>query len=178
MTPSMHQHKPLEPTRMRQESPPRAGLSHHALTQDLRGVTRDESEHFEQLLAPLDIQGQIIVADFSEGLSNSHPQDQEQRSAASLPGPQTSALWEAVLAHLEEQFGPLDKGPVEAHLELPTLGQIAVRMTQYGDTLDIALRFAQDDAWQRCAAHKLASTTWLSQKLGRPVRLSLLREAH
>lgn len=183
MTPRTALHKatprPPEPTPVRQEPQTSAWLVRHERTRDLRGETHDESEHFEQLLAPLDTLGQTIVADFSgEGFSNSHPQDQGQLGAASLPSPQTSALWEAVLASLEEQFGPLDKGPLEAQLELPNLGQIAVRMVQRGDALEIALRFTQDDAWQHCAAHQSASTTWLSQQLGRPVRLTLLREAH
>ncbi|MGN7738550.1 type III secretion system HrpP C-terminal domain-containing protein [Pseudomonas sp. 22526] len=141
--------------------------------------TRDESDYFEQLLAPLDTLGQTNVANFSgEGFSNSHSQGQEQPGIVLLPSPQTSVMWEAVLASLEEQFRALDKDPVEAQIELPNLGQIAVRIVQRGDALEVALRFNQDDAWQHCTAHQLTSTAWLSQQLGCPVRLTLLHEVH
>ncbi|AZC84006.1 type III secretion system HrpP C-terminal domain-containing protein [Pseudomonas chlororaphis] len=168
-----------EPIRGHQEPQTRTWQVRHERIQDLCNENRSESEYFEQLLTSLDTQGQIIVADFSSGdFSNAHPQGQGETGVLSRPGLQTSVLWDAVLTKLEEQLGLLDKGPLEAQLELPNLGQIAVRMVQRGDTLEIALRFARDDALRYCTDHQSASIAWLSQQLGRSVRLTLRRGAH
>ncbi|WP_240338714.1 type III secretion system HrpP C-terminal domain-containing protein, partial [Pseudomonas viridiflava] len=66
-----------------------------------------------------------------------------------------------------------DQMPMEATFELPELGKVIVQVVPRADGLDIALRFARDVALQRCQEYREASREWLSQRLGRRIRLTL-----
>ncbi|UWF47435.1 type III secretion system HrpP C-terminal domain-containing protein [Pseudomonas sp. N3-W] len=169
--------RPPEPPRPRNEST--TSPARHERARDWRSETRDESECFEQLLTALDSVGQPTPTAFSDaGFAGQQQQDQAASGAAPPPLADTTALYEALLTRLEEQLAALDDGPLEAHLQLPNLGAIAVRVTQRGERLEIALRFANDNAWEHCQANQPHSAAWLSQQLGRQVCLSLHREVH
>lgn len=166
-----------EPPRLRSEPTAAAGSARHERVQDWRSEIRDESESFEHWLAPLDGFGQPTLTAFSDG-GFDHQQEPRETGSAPLPSANSEALCEALLARLEEHLATLDDGPIEAQLELPNLGRVSVRVIATGDRLEIALRFANDNAWEQCQAQQRSSAVWLGQQLGRPVSLSLHREVH
>ncbi|WP_339464249.1 MULTISPECIES: type III secretion system HrpP C-terminal domain-containing protein [unclassified Pseudomonas] len=168
--------RPPEAPRPRQETvsawPVRSERRH-----DLRGETRDESEQFEQLLQTFDNLAPSLMADVGgSGFQDpqQHP-DSSSQGAAVTPEPSTLALWETLLARLEQHLDELQPGVLEAHLELPNLGTVKVNVTPRGTTLEIAVHMARE-AWRQVEPQQQASAAWLAQQLGRTVRLSLHRE--
>lgn len=172
--------RPAEPPRARSEDGATSGAVRHERSRDWRNETCDESASFERLLSPPDNFGQPTLADFSDdGFADRQEQGQGQPGGGSaMPNNRTTALWETLLQRLEERLAAMDDGPIEVQLELPNMGRISMRVVPRGDGLDIALRFAEDSAWEHCLAHQQASATWLSKQLGRLVNLTLHREVH
>lgn len=86
-------------------------------------------------------------------------------------------MWDALLAHIDTHLTPISEAPMEAFFEFPQLGKVAVQLINCGDNLEIAVRFAQSEAYKRCQPNRAALRDLLSQRLGRRVQLTLDAQA-
>lgn len=150
----------------------------HERAGDLPGEIRYESECFEQWLEPLGDFIQPTLCDFGQGgFSDAHPKDSGSSASPQTPSASSAALWEAVLSHIEDSLSEAGQQPIDALIELPNLGEVTVRVTPRQQGLEIVLRFVREAAYERCQEQQQRSAQWLSDRLGRSVRLRLHREA-
>ncbi|WP_260954391.1 type III secretion system HrpP C-terminal domain-containing protein [Pseudomonas citri] len=170
-----HAHAPARTAAGRtQEATGRGELPRAARTFEFTGEIRHDGERFESLLGSDPVGFNPTFMGFtgegsSQGFAGSAPSFEAESATASHEAP----LWEALIQHIDEQPPLADDLPVEAIFELPNLGEVAVQVTRQGNVMDIALRFAQGEAWARCRENQESSRQLLSQRLGRRVQLSL-----
>jgi hypothetical protein len=167
-------HAPIKTTNSRpQEATGRTDFSRAARPLEPASEVRHDGEVFETLISP-DL-GWFTPAltgftgeGSSQGFAGSPSSFESESAAATYSAP----LWDALIQHIDEQPPLLDDQPIEAVFELPNLGEVAVQVMRQGNVMDIALRFAQGEAWARCRESQESSRQLLSQRLGRRVKLS------
>lgn len=170
-------HPPLKPNAHSPEQLPRPAQPHWAprteYLHEFESETRQEGELFQNLMNP-DASGLVFFPDFSgDGFAD------EQHISVQTPSPPThiAQLWDALLAHIDTHLTPISEAPMEAFFEFPQLGKVAVQLINCGDNLEIAVRFAQSEAYKRCQPNRAALRDLLSQRLGRRVQLTLDAQA-
>lgn len=175
-------HPPLKPNARSTEQPPRPEQPHWAprieFTREFESETRQEGELFQNLMNP-DANSLAFFPDFSgDGFSDGFADEQHVSTQTSSPPAHTTQLWDALLAHIDTYLTPSSEAPMEAFFEFPQLGKVAVQLINCGDSLEIAVRFAQSEACKRCQPNREVFREWLSQRLGRRVQLTLDAQAH
>ncbi|MFJ4143879.1 type III secretion system HrpP C-terminal domain-containing protein [Pseudomonas sp. NPDC089734] len=140
--------------------------------------TLEEGELFEQMMTTSNDNVFWIGAEQPQGLADSWRDGEKQGGHVYQPPAQVATLWDSLLNPIEEHLASNDQEPMEAIFELPELGKVTVQVIPRNDGLDIALRFARDAALQRCRENREASREWLSQRLGRRIRLTLDQAGH
>ncbi|WLG82433.1 type III secretion system HrpP C-terminal domain-containing protein [Pseudomonas cucumis] len=156
-----------------QETPGRNEFPRTAHPSEPVSEIRHDGEVFETLISPdlgwfSPALGGFTGEGSSQGFAGSTPSFEPESGAATYSAP----LWDALTQHIDEQPPLADDLPIEAVFELPNLGEVAVQVMRQGNVMDIALRFAQGDAWTRCRENQESSRRLLSQRLGRRVKLS------
>ncbi|OEC35418.1 hypothetical protein SAMN05216600_105136 [Pseudomonas cuatrocienegasensis] len=176
-TPAPHKPTPPRP----QELPkPRSASSESSLPalkhergEALPHETLEEGELFEQMMSAANDNVFWLASEPPHGLADGWRDGAKQGGNAYLPPAPVKILWDALLNPIGEHLTSHAMQAMEAVFELPQLGKVTVQVTPRSDGLDIALRFARDAALQRCQETREASRDWLSQRLGRRVRLTL-----
>ncbi|MBX8485645.1 type III secretion system HrpP C-terminal domain-containing protein [Pseudomonas cichorii] len=181
---------PHKPTPPRPQEPPRPRSSNNSSSENTatpikheRGEhvpheTLEEGELFEQMMTASSDNVFWLGNDQPQGLSDGWRDGEKHGGNASLPPAPVEALWDSLLNPIEEHLASNEMEPMEAIVELPELGKVTVQVIPRSDGLDIALRFARESALQRCQENREASREWLSQRLGRRVRLTLDQAGH
>ncbi|MEE5125228.1 type III secretion system HrpP C-terminal domain-containing protein [Pseudomonas alliivorans] len=135
--------------------------------------TRHEGELFEAMMSSSSDIGFWGGGDLQQTLPDPWRDGERQGGHAGTPPSPVTPLWDPLIEPIEEHLNADDQMPMEATFELPELGKVVVQVVPRADGLDIALRFAKDIALQRCQEYREASREWLSQRLGRRIRLTL-----
>ncbi|RMQ40233.1 HrpP [Pseudomonas cichorii] len=178
------QHKPTPP---RPQEPPRPRSTNtensatpirHERGEHVPHETLEEGELFEQMMTSSSDNVFWLGTEQPQGMSDGSRDGEKHGGNTSLPPAQISTLWDSLLNPIEEHLASNDQEPMEAIFELPELGKVTVQVIPRNDGLDIVLRFARDAALQRCQENREASREWLSQRLGRRIRLTLDQAGH
>lgn len=181
------QHKPAP---VRQPEPPKPRSTNNSSSESTvtpirheRGEhvpheTLEEGELFEQMMTASSDNVFWLGNEQPQGLNDGWRDGEKHGGNASLPPTPVEDLWDSLLNPIEEHLASNEMEPMEAIFELPNLGKVTVQVIPRSDGLDIALRFARDAALQRCQEIRETSREWLSQRLGRRVRLTLDQAGH
>lgn len=139
---------------------------------------RLDSELFESLLDASPATATWVGSEVLPGFNESWAEHDGQPGGTQAADPALAYWWETLLDSIETQLAAREQAPLEAELELPVLGQVRVQVSEDRNGLDITLHFADPAAWQHCRASAEHSRTCLSERLARPVQLSLEQAGH
>lgn len=176
--PALHKPQPPRTPEPRARQPDNSAASAPAQSRSERNTaahsdTRRDSELFESLLDASPATATWLGSETAQGFNE--PWQDHERQGGGAPGaePALAYWWENLLETIETQLTAQQQIPVEAVLELPVLGQVRVQVADDRDGLAITLRFDDPAAWRHCRETAEHSRTCLSERLSRPVRLTL-----